>query len=56
MTSGPWLNYLGRRFQDSDYKLKPLLRTIAESPNFYALAPPSDRTARDEATAKDVIK
>ena len=56
VTSGPWLNYLGRRFQDSDYKLKPLLRTIAESPNFYALAPPSDRTARDEATAKDVIK
>lgn len=56
VTNGPWLDFLARRFQDGDYKLKPLLRTIAESPNFYAVDLPSDRTARDEVTAKDGIR
>jgi hypothetical protein len=37
-----WVNYLAEGFRKDGYRLKPLLRAIAESPNFYAVDRPTD--------------
>ena len=36
-----WLTYLIDGFIDDDHRLRPLIRTIATSPNFYAVRPGS---------------
>jgi hypothetical protein len=37
------VNYLTEAFRKDGYRLRPLLATIAGSPNFYAVESPSDR-------------
>ena len=39
----PWLEFLSEGFADRGYRLKPLMRSIATSNNFFAVAPPVDQ-------------
>ena len=38
----PWLKFLDEEFADSGYRLRPLLRLIATSRNFFAVTAPQD--------------
>ncbi len=36
----PWLKFLDEEFADTGYRLRPLLRLIATSSNFFAVTDP----------------
>ena len=38
----PWLKFLNDRFSDQDYQLKPLMRSLASSKNFFAVTAPAE--------------
>lgn len=46
-----WLNRLGNRFEKKGYRIKPLLREIALSEEFYAVAPPKHDLETDQEQA-----
>ena len=38
----PWVKFLDEEFADTGYRLRPLLRLIATSRNFFAVTAPQD--------------
>ena len=46
-----WVNRLNRRFEKTDHRIKPLLREIALSPEFFAVAPEQAGPEADQEQA-----